>query len=318
MTDIRSQVLERFMRYVAIDTQSSEESQTLPSTPGQWNLINLLKQELLDLGLADATANSSGVVTATLPANLGPGSIAPVVAFMAHVDTYHGTSGKDVKPQILERYDGKDILLAGSGEYLRVSENPELSAYVGQTVITSDGTTLLGADDKAGVAAIMTLLDHLIHHPEVKHGTLRVAFTPDEEIGKGTAGFPPLAEFGAHVAYTVDGGPEGEVENETFCADTAVVTLLGKDVHPGYAKGKMVNACRAAAYLVSLLPRENIPETTDGKQGYLHPLSFTGDVNKVSVPFLVRDFEMDGLKRWEGVLEDMCRRTAAAFPGLRY
>ncbi|MBM4356251.1 MAG: peptidase T, partial [Deltaproteobacteria bacterium] len=232
--------------------------------------------------------------------------------------TYHGTAGKDVKPQVIRNYDGKDVVLAGTGDVLKVADNPDLAKFSGQTIITSDGTTLLGADDKAGVAEIMTFLSVLKVAPDLPHGPIRIAFTPDEEIGRGTANFPSLEEFGAHVAYTVDGGPEGEVENETFCADTAFVTLTGKDVHPGYAKGKMVNAIRAAAHLISLLPGESLPETTDGHQGYLHPLGINGDVTKVTIPFLVRDFELDMLKVWEARLEGLVKKTCEAFPGLVY
>lgn len=313
----RSQVLERFLRYVKINTQSSEESQETPSTKCQWDLINLLKDELNALGMKDVSANGGGVLTAVLPSNLGPdGAKAPAIAFLAHVDTYHGTSGKDVKPQVIERYDGKDIPLSGSGKTLKVDENPELKSYVGQTIVTTDGTTLLGADDKAGVAEIMTFLEYMLQHPDVKHGKVKIAFTPDEEIGRGTASFPSIEEFGVHAAYTIDGSKEGEVENETFCADSATVILKGLDVHPGYAKGKMVNAVRAAAYLITLLPGEALPETTEGKQGYLHPLGIAGDVNKAEIQLLVRDFEMEGLARREVILDGLCARTRDTFPGL--
>jgi tripeptide aminopeptidase len=320
MDQVRKEVLERFLRYVKIDTQSREESTTHPSTQGQWELLRLLEAELKELGLREVTLSPEGVLTADLPANPAAAAAppAPTIAFLAHVDTYHGTSGKDVRPQVIENYDGKDIRLAGSGEYLKVAENPDLKAFVGETVLTSDGTTLLGADDKAGVAEIMTFLSYAGRHREFIHGPLKVAFTPDEEIGQGTHGFPELEKFGVHVAYTVDGGPEGEVEDETFCADTATVTLIGKDVHPGYAKGKMINAVRAAAHLVSLLPKESLPESTEGRQGYLHPLQVNGDVNKVTIPFLVRDFRLEALKEWEALLEGLAKKTVEEFPGLRY
>jgi tripeptide aminopeptidase len=310
-------VLERFLRYVKINTQSAEDGQSIPSSQCQWDLINLLKDELTGMGVASVSVNLGGVLTAEIPSNMGAdGDRVPVIAFMAHVDTYHGTSGKDVKPQVIEGYDGRDIVLSGTGKVLKVADNPDLKDYVGQTVITTDGTTLLGADDKAGVAEIMTFVEHLLAHPELKHGKVKIAFTPDEEIGRGTASFPKLEDFGAHVAYTMDGGKEGEVENETFCADSATVVLRGQDVHPGYAKGKMVNAVRAAAHLITLLPGDALPETTEGKQGYLHPLGTAGDVNKTDVQFIVRDFEMDGLKRREAVLESLCAKTREAFPGL--
>lgn len=315
---IRRIVLDRFLRYVKIDTQSAEEQGKNPSTAGQWDLLRLLEKELAQLGLKEVDLSDKGVLTAFLPGNVAARNAdAPTVAFMAHVDTYHGTSGKDVKPQVIDNYDGKDIRLAGTGDILSVSVNPDLAAYAGTTVITTDGTTLLGADDKAGVAEIMTALEIYSMHPELEHGPLKIAFTPDEEIGEGTVGFPSLEDFGAHVAYTLDGGHEGEVENETFCADTAIVTLQGKDVHPGYAKGKMVNAVRAAAHFIAGFPGDAIPETTEGKQGYLHPLAINGDVNKVVVPCLVRDFEMDGLKVFEARLQAIADSTLAAFPGLK-
>ena len=311
-----NEVLERFVRYVKIDTQASDkEGAGHPSTPGQWDLLRLLEGELDELRLEQVTLSDKGVLTAVLPGNTGD---APLVSFLAHVDTYHGTSGKDVKPNVIEDYDGQDILLAGTGDYLKVLENPGLKNYKGQTVVTADGTTVLGADDKAGVAAIMTLLAYLTRHPEIPHCPLKVAFTPDEEIGQGTANFPTVEEFGAHVAYTVDGGAEGELENETFSADTAMVTLIGKDVHPGYAKNKMVNAVRAAAHLISLLPEESLPETTEGREGYLHPLQITGDVNRVTIPFLVRDFALEALKEWEDLLSTLLEKTVARFPGLKY
>ena len=318
MNDIRTAVLERFLKYVKIWTQSSEESTTAPSTECQWDLLNLLKLELGELGAADVVVNEGGVLTALLPSNLDDsGQKAPAIAFIAHVDTYPGTSGKDVKPQVVENYDGNDLHLSGSGEYLCVADEPELKRYVGETVITSDGTTLLGADDKAGVAEIMTFVEYMLAHPEIKHGPVKVAFTPDEEIGRGTDNFPTVEAFGVAAAYTVDGSKEGEVENETFSADTATVLITGKDVHPGYAKGKMLNATRAAAYLVSLLPGESLPETTEGREGYLHPISISGDVNEAKVPFLVRDFELDGLKRWEELLEGLCEQTRQEFPGMK-
>jgi len=313
--NVREGVLKRFLEYVVIDTQSTEEGSGNPSTPGQWDLLHKLEGELKELGMHEVILSEHGVLTALLPATAPAGHAIPTIGFLAHVDTYHGTSGKDVKPQMHQNYDGKDICLPGTGKFLRVAENPELAKFVGDTVITTDGTTLLGADDKAGVAAIMTALEVMIKSRPFIHGDVKVAFTPDEEIGQGAANFP-LADFGAHVAYTLDGGPEGEVENETFCADTATVTLLGRDVHPGYAKGKMISAIRAASHLISLLPQHGIPETTEGYQGYLHPLTIQGDVNKVTIPFLVRDFTMEGLQVREATLQGLLQQTAAAFPGL--
>ncbi len=313
------EVLERFLRYVKIHTQSSDAPDAgHPSTECQWDLLRLLEGELHELGLTDISLSATGVLTALLPANVSaPADAIPTVAYLAHVDTYPGTSGKDVKPNIVQQYDGLDIVLPGTGALLTVAENPDLGNYRGQTIITTDGTTLLGADDKAGVAEIMTLLSTLQSNPEIPRCHIKVAFTPDEEIGQGTATFPSIEEFGATVAYTIDGGPEGEVENETFSADTAIVTIYGKDVHPGYAKDKMVSAVRAAAHLITLLPQESLPETTEGKEGYLHPLQINGDVNSVKIPFLVRDFELEKLKVWEARLDGLLRQTEAAFPGLR-
>ena len=317
--ELAQDVVERFLRYVQIDTQSSDEPGLgHPSTAGQWDLLRLLQSELEELGLAEINLSEGGVLTALLPASVEAAPGTPMISYLAHVDTYHGTSGKDVKPNLIEDYDGQDIILPGSGEVLSVSDNPELKNYQGQTIITADGNTVLGADDKAGVAEIMTCLKMLMSEPDIIHGPIKVAFTPDEEIGQGTATFPSLEDFGAHVAYTVDGGPEGEVENETFCADTAIVKLIGLDVHPGYAKGKMVNAIRAASYLVGLLPGDALPETTEGMEGYLHPLQIKGDVNGVTIPFLVRDFELENLALWERKLEGMLDETVKAFPGLRY
>jgi len=314
---IRTSVLERFLRYVKINTQSAEGAEGNPSTPCQWDLLNLLKDELVALGLSDVSLSDKGVLSAFLPSNVeSTHPAAPPIAFLAHVDTYPGTPGKDVKPQILANYDGKDIVLAGTGDVLSVQTNPELASYRGETVITTDGTTLLGSDDKSGVAEIMTALAIWRSHTELPHGPIKVAFTPDEEIGQGTAGFPPVAEFGVMAAYTLDGGPEGEVENETFCADTAIMTFTGKDVHPGYAKGKMVNAIRAATFFISQLPGDALPETTEGEQGYLHPISVQGDVTRVVVPFLVRDFALEGLKTREGILEAIAQTTREKFPGL--
>ncbi len=319
MNPIIAEVLERFLRYVKIHTASSDEPDAgHPSTACQWDLLRLLEEELRDLGLSEINLSDAGVLTAVLPANVdGEAGSIPTIAYLAHVDTYPGTPGKDVKPNIIENYDGLDIVLPGTGKLLRVADNQDLANYKGETVITTDGTTLLGADDKAGVAAIMTLLSHLTTNADIPRCRLKVAFTPDEEIGQGTANFPPLDEFGATAAYTIDGGPEGEVENETFSADTAIVKLIGKDVHPGYAKNKMVSAVRAAAHLIDLLPRDALPESTEGMEGYLHPLQINGDVNEVVVPFLVRDFELAALKDWEARLEGLLRQTEEAFPGLR-
>lgn len=312
--EIRKDILERFLRYVQIDTGSDEAAaDKAPSTDRQLDLLNMLRGELQDLGLDEVTLNKGGVLTGLLPGNTD----APMIAFIAHVDTYPGTANEGVKPIVHEAYPGGDIPLPGApGDAISFANNPGLAAYQGKTLITSDGSTLLGADDKAGVAEIMTALRVLTENPDRPHGPLKIAFTPDEEIGRGTENFPALDTFGAVCAYTVDGGPAGEVENETFCADTAIVTIKGKDVHPGFAKGKMVNAVRAAAHLISLLPGDKLPETTEKREPYIHPLGISGDVNVTTVTFIVRDFEMAGLKVLEDLLDGLARTTEATFPGL--
>ncbi len=312
--EIRKDVLERFIRYVKIDTGSDEAAtERAPSTARQYDLLHVLRDELTALGLSEVSINDGGVLTALLPGNVD----APMIGLIAHVDTYPGTANEGVKPIVHEAYPGGDIALPGApGDAILAKDNPGLAAYVGRTVITSDGSTLLSADDKAGVAEIMTALGVLVEEPDRPRGPIKVAFTPDEEIGRGTENFPTLEAFGAVAAYTLDGGPAGEVENETFCADTAIVTVKGKDVHPGYAKGKMINAVRAASHLIGLLPGDKLPETTEKREPYLHPLGISGDVNNTTVTFIVRDFEMDGLKVLEALLDDLARQTEEAFPGL--
>lgn len=314
--DDRNALLERFLRYVRIDTQSKEGSDTYPSTEKQKDLLVLLVKELEAAGAREVLMDEHGYVTATLPANLpaGAGDV-PTVGLLAHVDTYPDTSGKDVKPQIIESYDGRDIALPGDpSQVLRVADNPNLGKVKGQTIITTDGTTLLGADDKAGIAEIMTVVDWFRRHPEVHHGRVRVAFTPDEEIGHGTKHFDVKA-FGADVAYTLDGSDLGEVEDETFCADSATVTVKGLDVHPGYAKGKLVNAVRIASEFVTHVGDGPVPETTEGREGYLHPHNVQGNVTEATVQLLVRDFEVEGLQRFETRLRDIAKALQEKHPG---
>jgi tripeptide aminopeptidase len=315
----RQALLQRFVRYVGIDTQSDENASCSPSTEKQKDLARLLVAELVTLGCPDAIMASSGHVTATMPSNLpaghpGAGTI-PVLGFLAHLDTYHGTSGTDVKPQVIRDYAGGDIILPATGATITVAANPNLSRCIGHTLIHSDGTTLLGADDKAGVAEIMTMLAWLRQHPELRHGKLRIAFTPDEEVGRGTEGFD-LAGFGAQYAYTVDGSDLGEVEDETFSADTAVVTITGHDVHPGHAKNVMINAVRAACAVVEALPVDLLPETTDGRQPYLHPYSMSGEVASAQLKLLVRAFSDDELREREDVLRGILASVEARFPGV--
>ncbi len=312
-------VVERFLRYVRIHTTSVDNVECYPSSERQKDLCRLLVQELQALGLTDAAMDENGYVMATLPANVPPEEAAriPVIGFLAHVDTYPEVSGENVKPQVHKNYDGGDIRYPGDPELvLRVAENPELAHFQGDDLITSDGTTLLGADDKAGVAEIMGALEYMVAHPEFRHGTLRVAFTPDEEVGGGTKFFD-VQKFGAKYAYTMDGDYPGTVESETFCADTAIVTVHGKDVHPGYAKGKMVNAARVAAWFITRFREDALPETTEGRQGYLHPYQVEGNVSKVRVTILLRDFEVKGLKKKAQWLRSAIRRTEKRFPGAK-
>ena len=317
----RKQMLARFMRYVQVDTQSDENSTASPSTEKQKNLARVLAEELKQLGCRDAVMDEWGYVYATVPANLPKGHAAdgkvPALGLIAHVDTYHGTLGAGVKPQVIEAYQGGDIVLPGDArQVLRAADNPNLARCKGHTLITSDGTTLLGADDKAGVAEIMTAVAWLAKHPEFHHGPVRVAFTTDEEVGRGTEHFD-VASFGAQYAYTLDGSDLAEIEDETFCADSALVVVEGHDVHPGYAKGKLVNAARVAAAIVERLPREFLPETTDERQPYLHPYDVRGDVTRVEMKFLVRAFTEEELHQREESLRAIVREVEGLFPGAR-
>jgi tripeptide aminopeptidase len=315
----RQALLQRFLRYVAVDTQSDENATCAPSTEKQKNLGRMLVDELRALGCTDAVMAPSGHVTASLPANLpdnhpAKGRVA-AVGFLAHLDTYHGTPGANVKPVVVPDYAGGGLVLPATGARLTPDAHANLIRCVGHTVIHTDGTTLLGADDKAGIAEIMTMLAHLQQHPEFLHGPLCIGFTPDEEIGRGVDGFD-LKAFGADYAYTVDGSDLGEVEDETFSADTAVLTIHGLDVHPGRAKGIMVNAVRVAAAIIEALPQEFLPETTDHRQPYLHPYVLAGDVAKVELKLLVRAFSEQELIERENVLRKIVSKAEARFPGV--
>jgi tripeptide aminopeptidase len=283
-------LLERFCRYVRIDTQAVEGAPTYPSSPGQWDLGRMLVEELETVGLQDAAVDEHGIVLATLPATRpGPG---PTIAWVAHLDTSPETSGRDVKPIVHRNYRGTDLVLPGDpSKILRVSENPELAQLPGTTIITTDGTTLLGADDKAGVAVIMEAVAFLMAHPEVSHGSVRICFTCDEEIGRGVDHLD-LNKLGAAVAYTLDGGGQGEIDGETFSADLAVVTIRGVNIHPSIGKGRMVNAVRLAAAFVDHLPMRCLsPETTAEREGFLHPYRIEGGVAEVTLRILLRDFD---------------------------
>lgn len=282
-------ILDRFLRYVAVDTQSDPESESQPSSARQLDLLKMLCAELQGMGV-EASLDEYGYVMASIPSNCGKD--VPAVGFIAHVDTSPDASGKDIRPQIIRNYDGGDILLnAETGLSLKTDEFPELKAYAGQTIITTDGTTLLGADDKAGVAEIMDAVQYMVSHPEFRHGPVKIGFTPDEEIGRGVVKFD-VARFGAKYAYTMDGGAIGELEYENFNAASATVSIQGRNIHPGYAKGKMLNAILIGMELNSLLPVEQRPEYTDGYEGFLHIVGFNGTVEEATFSYIIRDHDM--------------------------
>ncbi|WP_127589626.1 peptidase T [Paenibacillus lautus] len=288
---MKKEVIDRLITYAQVDTQSDENSNTCPSTPGQLTLGQLLVDELKEIGMQDVTMDENGYVMAALPANSD--KPIPTIGFLAHIDTATDFTGAGVKPQIVEQYDGQDIILnRAQNVVLSPRDFPELNGYKGHTLITTDGTTLLGADDKAGIAEIMTAMNYLIQHPELKHGKIRVAFTPDEEIGRGPHKFDVEA-FGAKYAYTMDGGPLGELQYESFNAAAALVTCKGKNVHPGTAKGKMVNAAKIAMELNGMLPVEEAPEHTEGYEGFYHLTSIEGDVELTELRYIIRDHDRE-------------------------
>lgn len=281
-------ILDRFLRYVSVDTQSDENSESQPSSAKQLDLLGMLRDELTAMGV-EATLDEYGYVMATLPSNID--RKVPVVGFIAHVDTSPDASGANVRPQIIENYDGGDIALKGvPGLFLKPSEFPELLAHKGETIITTDGTTLLGADDKAGVAEIMNAVQYMVEHPEFKHGEIKIGFTPDEEIGRGVVKFD-VKRFGAEYAYTMDGGEVGELEFENFNAASAKIHIQGRNVHPGYAKGKMKNAILIGMELNSLLPVQQRPEFTEGYEGFFHIISFKGSVEEADFGYIIRDHD---------------------------
>ncbi len=283
-------VIDKFIRYISVDTQSNEESESQPSTSKQFDLLKMLCGELKALGI-EADLDQWGYVMATIPANIN--KKVPAVGFIAHVDTAPDASGKEVKPQFIENYNGEDIALKGvPGLFLKPSEFPELLDHKGETIITTDGTTLLGADDKAGVAEIMAAAEWIMNHPEFKHGEIKIAFTPDEEIGRGVAKFD-VKKFGAEYAYTMDGGEVGELEFENFNAAAATVKIQGCNVHPGYAKGKMKNAIRIGMELNSLLPSGQKPEYTQGYDGFFHIIGFNGTVEQAEFSYIIRDHSIE-------------------------
>lgn len=296
-------ILDRFLRYVSIETTSDENSESQPSAAREWDLLKLLRDELAALGV-EVTLDEFGYVMASIPSNVD--AKVPAIGFIAHVDTAPDASGKDVKPQIIKNYDGGDIALKGvPGLYLKPAEFPEMLHYKGQTLITTDGTTLLGADDKAGVAEIMNAVQYIVEHPEFKHGPIKIGFTPDEEIGRGVVKFD-VARFGADFAYTMDGGEIGELEYENFNAASAKIHIQGCNVHPGYAKGKMRNAIHIATELNGLLPVEQRPEYTQGYEGFFHLIAFNGAVEQADITYIIRDHDRAKFEEKKALMTKVC------------
>jgi tripeptide aminopeptidase len=313
MTDT---VLDRFLRYVVIDTQSDHASDTQPSTMKQKDLGRLLVTELLAIGIADAHLDEHGYVYATIPANTDKD--VPVICFCSHMDTAPDFTGTNVKPQIVRNYQGGDITLVGdTSRVIRVSDHPELDNQIGNDIVTSDGTTLLGADDKAGIAEIMSAAQVLVTDPSIRHGTIRLLFTTDEEIGRGVDKVD-LAKLGAKFAYTLDGETAGDIEDETFSADGVEIEISGVAMHPGFSKGRMVNAIKIASAIVARLPQDQAPETTDGRLGFIHPVGITGSMANATVTLITRDFEEAGLATKNALIETIARDVVAAWPGSTY
>jgi len=306
-------VVDRFLQYVKFDTQSDEETNMTPSTPGQMEFAQHLEKELQNMGLKDISLDDNGYLMATLPSNCN--KQVPTVGFIAHVDTSPDMSGKHVSPRIVQKYDGNDIILNKDKDIiLSPSQFPELKNYVDQDLIVTDGNTLLGADDKAGIAEIITAVDYLKRHPEIKHGDIRIAFNPDEEIGKGAHKFD-VDRFGADWAYTMDGGEIGELEFENFNAAVAKITFKGRNVHPGYAKHKMLNSIRVANQFIIMLPRWETPEHTEGYEGFYHLISIQGDVEETVLTYIIRDHDRDRFERRKKELEHLTRKINNEFPG---
>jgi tripeptide aminopeptidase len=323
VTDVSAQpdfthtVTERFLRYVVIDTQSDPASPTCPSTEKQKDLGRLLVKELREMGVADAHLDGHGYVYATIPANID--KRVPVICFCSHMDTSPDCTGKDVKPQIVKNYRGGDIVLpADPAQVIRISDNPALKDQIGNDIITTDGTTLLGADNKAGLAEIMDAAYCLVKNPQLKHGTIKLLFTPDEEIGRGVDKVD-LKKLGADFAYTIDGETAGNIEDETFSADGVTITIQGVSTHPGFAKGKMEHAIKIAARIIERLPKDTCsPETTEGTEGFLHPIGINGALEQTTLGFIVRDFTDQGLKQKEELLEAIVKDVMKDFPHSSY
>lgn len=313
MTDT---VTDRFLRYVVIDTQSDPKSQAQPSTEKQRNLGRVLVGELLAMGLGDAHLDEHANVYATIPSNVD--KPVPVICFCSHMDTAPDFTGTNVKPQVVRNYAGGDIVLTGNPErIIKVSEHPELTNQIGNDIITTDGTTLLGADDKAGVAEIMAAAQILVDNPDISHGTIKILFTTDEEIGRGVDKVD-FEKLGANFAYTMDGETAGTIEDETFSADGVEITIEGVAIHPGFAKGRMENAIKIAGAIIDRLPRDQAPETTDGRQGFVHPTGMTGSLDSAKISMIVRDFREQGLAEKEAMLEAIVEDVMKGFPGSTY
>jgi tripeptide aminopeptidase len=315
--DIKHTVAQRFLRYAVIDTQSDPESPTCPSTEKQKDLGRLLVAELQAMGIRDAHLDEHGYVYGTIPANTG--KPVPVICFCSHMDTSPDCTGKNVKPQIVRNYRGGDIVLpADAAQVIRAAEHPALAEQIGNDIVTADGTTLLGADNKAGVAEIMDAAHFLMQNPQVRHGTIKILFTPDEEIGRGVDKVD-LRKLGADFAYTMDGESAGHIEDETFSADGATITIEGVSTHPGFAKGKMEHAIKIAAAIIDRLPKDSCsPETTEGREGFLHPISISGALEQATLGFIVRDFTEAGLKQKEALLEGIVKDVMKAYPRSTY
>ena len=299
-------IIDRFISYVTIDTQSDSSSETTPSTKKQWNLANKLVDELRSIGLSDVTIDENAYIMATLPSNVEHD--VPTIGFISHFDTSPDFSGTNVNPQIIRNYDGSDIVLNKEKDIILSSSYfDDLLQYIGQTIITTDGTTLLGADDKAGITEIVTAMEYLVNNPEIKHGTIRVGFTPDEEIGRGAHKFD-VEKFGAEWAYTMDGSQIGELEYENFNAAGAKITIKGKSVHPGYAKGKMVNALLIANKIISDLPKHEIPEETSGREGFFHVHHFNGEIENATVELIIRDHDLKRFEQRKKLVEDIVQK----------
>ncbi len=314
-SELRESIVQRFLRYVQIDTQSDRHIQGHPTTAGQWDLLRMLAKELREMGIEDIDLDEHGYLIARIPSTLPQGRCSPVIGFMAHVDTAGDMSGKGVSPQVIDAYDGKDIPLGVDGEWeLSVAENCELSKYIGETVITTDGTTLLGADDKAGVSEIMAVAEYLMFHPEIEHGEVELIFTPDEETGTGMDMFP-VKNLRSRCCYTMDGGERGQVDGECFNAAKAEVSFSGMIYHLGSARGRMVNAVTMAASFIALLPQAESPESTDGRYGYYCPFEIHGGIESAAVTVYLRDFEREGLERRRDALYAAVDAVKALYSG---